>query len=63
LLRIFNSKGQIIRTLVNEYFSSGNHSITWNGFDENNNQVPSGVYFYQLVTDEFSEMKKMSLVR
>lgn len=58
-LKIFNLAGQEIATLLNnERKPAGNHELT---FDAGN--VPSGVYFYQLQAGEFTETKKMLLVR
>lgn len=47
-LSIFNIKGQIIKTVVNNQFPSGDHSIIWNGDDENGKSVASGIYYYKL---------------
>ena len=38
-LTIFNLKGQKVKTLIDEPLSNGNHSITWNGNDSNNNKI------------------------
>jgi hypothetical protein len=45
LLQVFNIKGQLVKTLVNEKKGVGDFSITWSGADDQNHQVPSGVYF------------------
>ena len=47
-LAIFNFKGQKIRTLTNKHYSKGNHSVIWNGKDDNNLSVSPGLYFYKL---------------
>ncbi|MCK4653794.1 MAG: SBBP repeat-containing protein [Candidatus Cloacimonetes bacterium] len=47
-LTIYNIKGQKINTLAHNEFTKGSHSIIWNGDDENNNSVSSGVYLYKL---------------
>ena len=44
-LQIFNIKGQLIETLVNDYQKQGMHSVTWNADDQN-----SGLYIYKLTT-------------
>jgi hypothetical protein len=62
-LSIFNVKGQLVKTLVNNRMTAGNHEVVWNGLDNNNNQAASGVYFYKLSTSKNSEMKKMILVK
>lgn len=58
---IFNIKGQKIK----QYSIFNNRSsIVWDGTDENNKPVPSGVYFYKLkVGYDFSETKKMILLK
>ena len=62
-IAIFNIKGQKVKTLVNEQLPAGKHSVTWNGIDQNNSQVGSGVYFYNLQTKDFNSTKKMILIK
>ena len=45
MITIFNSKGQKVKEIPVSHLES---SISWAGIDEQHNQVPSGVYFYQL---------------
>ena len=59
----YNVLGQKIKTLVNETKMAGHYSIKWNGKDERNINVASGVYIYQLKTDKFIETQKMLLLR
>jgi flagellar hook assembly protein FlgD len=42
---------------------SGTYQVSWNGEDESGSEVSSGVYFYQVKTEQFSAKKKMLLVR
>ncbi len=60
-IEIYNLKGQKIR----QYSIFNNQSsITWDGTDENNKPVSSGIYFYQLkVGKDFSETKRMLLLK
>jgi hypothetical protein len=63
-LAIYNMKGQKVKQLVNEQLSAGQHSVIWNGTDENNKPVSSGIYFYQLKAgNRFSETKRMLLLK
>jgi len=62
-LSIYNVKGQLVNTLVNGSKAFGNHSVVWNGKDVNGNDVPSGIYFYRLSTDDSVETKKMMLMK
>lgn len=60
---IFNTNGEQITTLVNEQLSAGEHEIIWNGTNSSGTRVPTGVYFYQLFTNQKSETKKMLLLQ
>ncbi|RPI19726.1 MAG: T9SS C-terminal target domain-containing protein [Ignavibacteriae bacterium] len=57
-LVIFDILGKEISTLVNEKLKPGEYEVEWNASD-----YPSGVYFYRLITDGFSDTKKMTLVK
>ncbi|MDZ4182157.1 MAG: FlgD immunoglobulin-like domain containing protein [Candidatus Cloacimonadaceae bacterium] len=62
-LSVYNVKGQLVKTLVNETRPFGRNSVVWNGTDNAGNSVSSGIYFYQLSTNGKSEMKKMMLMK
>ena len=47
-LKIYNSLGEEVLTLVRRTQNPGNHSVDWNGRNSNGMEVPSGIYFYQL---------------
>lgn len=63
VVRIFNRLGQEIRTLTDAQYEVGDHIIRWDGKDNHGNTVASGIYFYGMQAGEFSQMKKMSLLR
>ena len=63
-LVIYNIKGQKVKQLVSEQLSAGQHSVIWDGTDENNKAVGSGIYFYQLKAGKnFSQTKRMILIK
>jgi len=62
-LTIYNTKGQKVKTLLNENLQSGKHSIVWNGVDDNGKLLSSGVYFYRLKTNSGSQTRKMILMK
>jgi len=62
-LEVFNTKGQKIRTLVNEHKAADNYEVTWNGKDSAGNSCSSGLYFYKLKTSAQSTVKKMILMK
>ena len=62
-LTVYNVLGQRVATLVDEYQSAGYSTVWWDGKDANGDEVSSGVYFYRLTAGEFSEVKKMMMVK
>jgi len=62
-LDIYNLLGQRIRTLVDEYQEAGDRSVSWDGKDERGREVTSGIYLYRLQAGEYSEVRKMVLVK
>ncbi len=62
-LDIFNIKGQHVKSLVKENLNSGMHNKTWDGKDQKNKNVSSGIYFYKLQTGKYNSIKKMILVK
>ena len=63
VLKVFNTLGEEIRTLVNAPYEAGYHRVLWDGKDNNDKPLASGVYLYQLRAGAFAQVKKMSLVR
>ncbi|MBN2461837.1 MAG: T9SS type A sorting domain-containing protein [Candidatus Cloacimonetes bacterium] len=62
-IKIYNIKGQIIKTFVNDVKSAGEHSVIWDGTDDNNKPVSSGIYFYKLKINDYEKTKKMILLK
>ena len=62
-LTIYNIRGQLVKTLINEEKEAGEHSIIWNGNDDRLNNVASGIYFYKFETSAGTEVKKMLLMK
>jgi len=63
-LVIYNIKGQKVKTLINSVLENGDHLIIWDGSDQNNQPVSSGIYFYQLkIGNEIIGSKRMLLLK
>ena len=62
-INIYDASGHLVRSLVNGVKEAGAHNVTWNGVDNNNSPVSSGIYFYRLTSGKFSETKKMTLLK
>jgi hypothetical protein len=63
ILGIYNLKGQKVKILVNEILPIGKHSVIWNGKDEDNNPVSSGIYLYKIRAGDFEKTRKMILLK
>ncbi len=62
-ISVYNIKGQKVKTLLIDNLSSGRHQITWNGRDENNKIVSSGVYFFKLETTNSIQTTKLLIIK
>ena len=62
-LRIYNVLGQVVRTLVNSVENAGFKSVQWDGKNESGEMVSSGVYIYKIMSDEFSQARKLMLLK
>jgi|GEM_PF-5621740 len=62
-IEVYNVRGQMVKTLVNEVVSAGNHSVIWNGDDNEGRNVASGIYFYKMHSDRYTAVKKMILLK
>jgi hypothetical protein len=63
VLEVYNLLGQKVTTLVNEEQEAGAHQAIWDGKDKVGNSVSSGIYFYRMKAENFSEVKKMVLMK
>ena len=62
-IKVYNTLGQAVKTLVNENQQPGYYTINWDGRDESNRQVAAGIYFYRLASGQFNSTKKMVVLR
>ncbi len=63
-LEIYNIKGQKVKTLVNAHCEKGINTVVWDGANDSNKQVGTGVYFFQLKVDgKTIKTKKMMLLK
>ncbi len=62
-IEVFNSKGQLVKSLVNKHQNAGDFRITWEGKDNNNKTCTSGVYFIKMNADNYSSIKKVMLIK
>jgi flagellar hook capping protein FlgD len=62
-LQVYNVKGQLVRTLLDEKMEPNLHKVVWDGKSDKGKSVSSGVYFYKLQTKDYVLSKKMILLK
>jgi hypothetical protein len=62
-LRVYDTSGQLVATLVEGTVDAGTTRVEWNGLDWRGRAAASGVYFYRLVTPGATETRKMVLLK
>ncbi len=62
-LKVFDMLGRELRTLVDGNVEAGSYQATWDGRNEAGDDLPSGIYFYQLSSQGLQWTKKMTLVK
>jgi hypothetical protein len=62
-LKVYNVLGQEVVTLIDEQMPAGEHVVTWDGRASDGTSVSSGVYFYRISANQFSETKKMMMLK
>jgi len=62
-LMIFNSMGQLVRTLVRGEYASGKYELVWDGKNEHGEQMASGMYLYVIKAGAFTAQRKLILMK
>ncbi|HEX9911915.1 MAG TPA: T9SS type A sorting domain-containing protein [candidate division Zixibacteria bacterium] len=62
-IEVYNILGQRVKTLVNEKLTAGVKEVEWDSKGDNGLEVASGIYFYRIKADDFSDIKKMVMLK
>ena len=62
-IKIYNMLGQEVKTLVNKDVKAGRHTIEWRGENNYGQKVSSGTYIYRITAGEYTQAKKMILLK
>jgi hypothetical protein len=62
-ITIYNILGQKVKTLSDDFWTVGIHSIKWDGRNESGDALSSGMYFYRMQAGDFLKTQKMVLLR
>jgi hypothetical protein len=60
---VFNVLGQTVKVLADEDMGPGMQRVSWDGRDENGTAAASGVYFYRITANHFTDTRKMTLLK
>jgi hypothetical protein len=61
-VRIYNSIGQLVKTVIDDVCEAGASMLRWNGRDDEGKRLPSGIYFYSLETEGYKGSGKMIML-
>jgi hypothetical protein len=62
-IQVYDVAGRLVNTLVNDVRDAGSYTEHWNGINNRGASVASGVYFYRMDTKDYSQTRKMVLLR
>jgi hypothetical protein len=62
-LKVYNVRGELVKTLLKDRVDAGSHTLYWNGTSDNGSKVASGVYFCKIKQGKNSETHKMLLLK
>jgi hypothetical protein len=55
--------GQRVRRLLNQNLPAGNHNVVFDGLDNDGSELASGIYFYRIKAGQFTQSRKMMLMK
>ncbi len=59
VIKVYNLKGQLLRTLHDAPLMPGQHSVNWNGSDDSGTQCPAGIYLLRFEADGVKQMRRL----
>lgn len=59
---VFDVRGRLMRTLAEDEYPSGEHTLSWDGFDASGRRVPGGIYFVRAATPAETAVRKIVLL-
>ena len=62
-IRVYDVRGRLVKTLLDENRPVGDQSVTWNGSDSRNGSVPSGVYYFRIQAPQGEEIQRVTVMK
>ncbi len=63
VMKIYDTNGRLVKTLLDSFYKAGSYSISWKANDNGNAQLASGVYYYTLKTGNYTKTYKALLFK
>ncbi len=63
VIDIYNIRGQLVKTLINNHQNQGQYTIVWNGRDQKGKPVSSGIYYCRMKTKSYQKIHKLMLIK
>jgi hypothetical protein len=63
LINVYDLRGKLVRSMVNQERGAGIYNVFWDGTDEAGRKMPSGVYLYRMNASEFTQTRKMVVLK
>lgn len=62
-IAVYNTLGKRIRILTADVYSTGSHTVIWNGKNDRGETAASGLYFYKIISGDFTQTGRMILLK
>ena len=62
-LRVFDLGGRLVRTIIDDVMTDGDHELAWDGRDDHGRVAPNGIFVYRLETENFAAARRMVKLR
>jgi hypothetical protein len=62
-INVYNLRGEKVKVLIREHRDAGSYSVIWDGTDDQEINVASGIYFYSIKTSQYAASRKMVMIK
>jgi len=62
-VRVFNTRGELVRTIANQWYPQGEHTVSWDGRTQSGGHAPSGIYYIRANSDGHTDVIKAVMAK
>jgi flagellar hook assembly protein FlgD len=62
-VRVFNTRGELVRTISDQWYPQGMHTVSWDGKTQSGGRAPSGIYYIKAKSGESTDVIKAVLAK